>query len=563
MRLYSTTLEQKVSTFTSQTLAMVNTNMVTELEKYQYLSGVVCTNPEIKSALLHDNMTDIEKNTAKLSIQSIIRTQIIYPAQAKNISVYSLDGKLFYNLGYDGFYQEDLDMLISEIIEKAPSDSWNYVRTYRSRDIIVLGRRIVDMDNTQNVLGYTLISIDEKLFSESVLSPIDLDEGHNIMYMNTDGTVLSSWDRSVELGKPYESSDLIREIQQRIPQKTDSFLLKLQEENQLVTYIYNKDLDQLFVSTIPLSYLNSEINSLWQEIGAAAFLLLALNLVIVFIIYLSISRPISNMTDFCRNFAEGNLGTRIQDADRDELSSLSTSMNHMADDIQQLLVTQKETEQQKREIELQMLQYQINPHFLFNTLNSLRFIASLNQDHVVSGGIQALSSLLHNSLTNTHEYITIGQEIENLKNYLSIQTIRYAGNFDVNYEIDEKLLGFLCPKLILQPLVENSIMHGNSENSSTMLITIRCSSEDDRIVFTLSDTGKGFAVKDKKLPPSRGTGLGLKNVNSRIQLHFGKQYGLRIKSIPGHGTVCTLTLPKINSSSNNESDKSKEASPVV
>ena len=148
-------------------------------------------------------------------------------------------------------------------------------------------------------------------------------------------------------------------------------------------------------------------------------------------------------------------------------------MNHMADTIQNRLEQQKEQEKKKRELELQMLQYQLNPHLLFNTLNSLRFVAAMHNDQIVSDGIQALSSLLQNTLTNKNEYITVQEELENLENYFAILRIRYAGSFEYSFHVeDEELLSCLVPKLILQPLAENSVMHGSSDDGSVMELSL-------------------------------------------------------------------------------------------
>ena len=150
---------------------MINLNMVSEIEKYQYLCGSICISEEIKDGLLNKDMSDIEKNQAINEIQSMIRTKIIYPAQAKNITVYDTDGNIFYDLGYDGFYQDDVDMLLDRLRQEN-QDVWAYVHTYRDRDILVLGRRIYEQYSESRVIGYTLISIDEKIFSKTVLEPV-------------------------------------------------------------------------------------------------------------------------------------------------------------------------------------------------------------------------------------------------------------------------------------------------------------------------------------------------------------------------------------------------------
>ena len=543
--IFSVALQEKLSASISQTLSMINLNMVSEIEKYQYLCGSICISEEIKEGLLKKDMTDMEKNQAINEIQSMIRNKIIYPAQAKNITVYDTEGNIFYDLGYDGFYQEDVDKILSRLKEQ-DQDVWAYAHTYRDRDILVLGRRIYEQYSKSRVIGYTLISIEEKIFSKTVLEPVGLSDSSNIMYMNMDGTVLSSWNRSISLGKKIDK-ELMKRIGEMLPKKTDSFSIQENGEEQLVTYIYNKNLNQLFVYTMPYHYINSEVYAMLKQILAVVMLLVLLCIGIVAMVYQGIMSPIKRMLEFCKALSHGDLSVRIQDNHKDELSRLSGSMDHMADTIEHLMAQQKAQEERKRELELQMLQYQLNPHFLFNTLNSLRFVAAMHKDLIVSDGIQALSSLLQNTLTNKNEYITIQEELENLENYFSILRIRYAGSFEYSFHVEEdELLSCLVPKLILQPLAENSVMHGSSDDGTVMEIQITCWREEDHVVIELSDDGKGFKVTDDALAPHpERKKIGIANVNDRIQLNFGREYGLKIDSQPGEGTRCTITLPEL------------------
>lgn len=543
--IFSVALREKLSASISQTLSMINLNMVSEVEKYQYLCGSICISQEIKEGLLKKDMTDMEKNQAITEIQQMIRSKIIYPAQAKNITVYDTDGNIFYDLGYDGFYPEDVDMILTRL-KNEDQDVWAYAHTYRDRDILVLGRRIYEQYSKSRVIGYTLISIDEKIFSKTVLEPVGLADSSNIMYMNMDGMVLSSWDRNVSLGQTVDP-ELLENIQEKLPARKASFSIHKDGEEQLVTYIFNKNLNQLFVYTMPYHYINSEVYVMLRRILIVAFLLVVLCLGIVAMVYLGITSPIRSMLDFCKELSRGNLSVRISDKHKDELSDLSKSMNHMADTIQHLMEQQKDQEKKKREMELQMLQYQLNPHFLFNTLNSLRFVAAMHKDQIVSDGIQALSSLLQNTLTNKNEYITIKEELENLENYFSILRIRYAGSFEYSFHVeDDELLTCLVPKLILQPLAENSVMHGSSDDGSIMEIQITLWEKNGHIVIELNDDGKGFEVTQESLAPHKERRkIGISNVNDRIQLNFGREYGLHIDSHPGEGTTCTLTLPRL------------------
>lgn len=286
---------------------------------------------------------------------------------------------------------------------------------------------------------------------------------------------------------------------------------------------------------------------MFWKILAVAFFLVLLCIGIVAMVYPGITSPIRSMLDFCRELSKGNLSVRIQDDHKDELSDLSRSMNHMADTIESLMKQQKSQEKKKRELEIQMLQYQLNPHFLFNTLNSLRFVAAMHKDQIVSDGIQALSSLLQNTLTNKNEYITIQEEFENLENYFAILRIRYAGSFEYSFDVEEEeLFSCLVPKLILQPLAENSVMHGSSDDGSVMEILITCWEENNHLIIELYDNGKGFEVTPTALEPhTNRKKIGITNVNDRIQLNFGKEYGLKVNSHPGEGTACTLTLTEV------------------
>ena len=161
----------------------------------------------------------------------------------------------------------------------------------------------------------------------------------------------------------------------------------------------------------------------------------------------------------------------------------------------------RELHHEQKARELENLKSQLNPHFLFNTLNTLRLVAQMNQDKIVSEGIRSLSELLKNTLINDHEFITIQEEIDNLKHYFSIQTIRYAGSFHVNYEVDPELSDYLLPKLILQPLVENCFHHGFQQTEQEILPPwrIRIKTFQDEYYWYLSVVNNGLPFKEDRL----------------------------------------------------------------
>ena len=544
--LSSDSSKRKIAESNKQLLSLINTNMFNEIEKYQYVCGSICINEDVQNALLTKNMSAVEKNKAVLKIQDIVKSRIIYPAHAKNITILDSKGKIFYDLGYESINSDDLKIIFDKTTTE-DTDSFTYVKNYGGRNMIVLSRKIYSYFNKSTIIGYSLVSIDESLFSKTILNPAQIHTDSNILFMDSYGIVLSSWNREIPLGEKYHSSEIIRNIN-TINKPSGSFTMNLNDEPQLVTYFYNKDIDKFILSFVPYSYINSEASAIAFDVVLVTLIIICICVFILWAIYSSIAKPVENMASICEEISEGDLDVRIHDDGHDELSFLSQSINSMVSEIENLLETQRIQETQKREIEIQMLQYQINPHFLFNTLNTLKLVAQMNHDDVVSDGIKSLSELLQNTLVNKNEFISIKEELENLKNYMAIMKIRYAGCFEEKFHIDESFSECRIPKLILQPIVENSIVHGSGSDGRLITVTITCEAQNDDILITIEDDGKGFNLNSLSTKPASASplkGLGVENVDQRIKLSFGQEYGLTIDSKENEGTRCYILIPKI------------------
>lgn len=254
--------------------------------------------------------------------------------------------------------------------------------------------------------------------------------------------------------------------------------------------------------------------------------------------------PIDNMVAACNAKSDEEIGLKINDPSPDELGFLARTIDNMVNEIGLLAQRWSDDQRKMRELELQTLQYQINPHFLFNTLNTLKWIATLNHVTPVSHGIDALSSLLQSTLIKKDELIPFDDELRNLKNYCDIQQLRYAGRFEMEYQIEDAAGYWTVPRFILQPLVENSILHGTADEDDFVTITVRATVSENLLTIHISDTGCGFdpsAIKEKN--SERFSGIGLSNVDERMRLHYGNEYGLTIESAPGIGTQCILCIP--------------------
>lgn len=236
---------------------------------------------------------------------------------------------------------------------------------------------------------------------------------------------------------------------------------------------------------------------------------------------------------------------------RDEIGHLSVRFNKMSHELKRMVERMQQEEIEKAKAEMRALHDQIKPHFLYNTLGSVKWIASMQQADKIVEMTDALISMLRYATRSDGTLVTIREEIDNIANYVTIQNVRYYDCIQMKYEIEDRLLDYHMPKMILQPIVENAIFHGLAELEEDGVITIRIQPQGSDIVIEVCDNGIGMdqhTIQDfmeDKLEADKGTGIGLHNVQRRIQLHFGKPYGIQVASQIGEGTIFTILLPAI------------------
>ncbi|MDK8183200.1 sensor histidine kinase [Paenibacillus sp. UMB4589-SE434] len=244
----------------------------------------------------------------------------------------------------------------------------------------------------------------------------------------------------------------------------------------------------------------------------------------------------------------GRLHTRVPEQEQDELGVLAHSFNRMVAQIQTLVEEIGRTEQQKKEAELRAFHYQINPHLLFNTLNTIQWKARLQGNEEIRRMLFHLTKLLEGNLDISQELVTLEQELTIIDHFLHIQRARYEYEFGYEERVDKQLLHYMLPRMSLQPLFENIFFHGFEDGQG--LITLVLKEEGKELVLILQDDGKGIGestllrLKERAGEQADGRGLGVANVDQRFKLHFGPAYGLTIESAAGSGTTIIIRWPK-------------------
>ena len=233
------------------------------------------------------------------------------------------------------------------------------------------------------------------------------------------------------------------------------------------------------------------------------------------------------------------------------MGKLGESYNSMLNTIDSLITDVEDLYKKQKIFELKALQAQINPHFLYNTLDSIHWMARAHHAPDISKMVSALGTFFRHSLNKGNEYTTIENELNQISSYVSIQKIRFEDKFDVVYDIDENLLHCTIVKLTIQPLVENSIIHGFDEIEEGGMITIRVYSEDDYIFIEVADNGCGTDTDELNKAVTRELDYsepiekyGLTNVNLRIQLYFDKTCGLSFKTNETGGVTATIKIKR-------------------
>ncbi len=236
-----------------------------------------------------------------------------------------------------------------------------------------------------------------------------------------------------------------------------------------------------------------------------------------------------------------------------EVRELSNSFGHMVLQIQQLMSTVRQEEVNLRKTELKALQAQINPHFLYNTLDSIAWMCEQGRNADAVNMVHALARLFRISISQGHELIPIARELEHAESYLQIQKFRYKNQFTYEFDVDPECLDYYCNKITLQPIIENAINHGLDLMVDEGRITVEVCREGEDILFRVRDNGVGMSREqvDAILNQSPGdrTGIGIKNVDDRLKIYFGKDYGLRITSELDVGTCVEIRMPKIREGS--------------
>ncbi|MFC4597803.1 sensor histidine kinase [Cohnella hongkongensis] len=415
-------------------------------------------------------------------------------------------------------------------------DDENYVSRDISRSPTLLSLYSGLRDNRNRTYGWARVSIDFSFWFHSVLQKPASDQAYFIVSRKGDVIARSS-----------EGAALTPEAVKQVTQAPANGYWTDNTNNALVNYSYLPSLDWYMVNQIPISVLFKEIESLKQQYFVTFYMITGAFIVVAFMIAYAFTRPLSHMQAKMKEAVRKDLRIRLPEKKyKGEVLELTRTFNQMMVDMSGLIHRLKAEERQRDAVHFQMLLAQVNPHFLLNTLNTMKWIGLRSQNQEIVEICLSLGKLLETSLNSDVDLIHLREEIELTKAFVYIQQVRYSNIFEVEFSYEEDIQFALVPKLSLQPLVDNAIRHGIAPMGGGGRISIRMGlsgSDQHQLVLEVEDNGIGVeqSLLTRKTSRKR-PGIGLENIKERLRLLFKEQAAL--ERVPlAQGTRFRMTMP--------------------
>jgi two-component system sensor histidine kinase YesM len=414
----------------------------------------------------------------------------------------------------------------------------------RYKWVVSCGKRILD-EETGEFLGVAVVDLNFNLIND-MLNNLSLGEKGYMFIVDSEGNIIyHPQNELINSGIKDEDIDFILGSQDGYistieNDRTKNYIVATSEYSgwKIVGTVYEDEVNKY-------KFITKQIFSIMIGLSLALAILVSL------IISRKFLHPIKDLLKGMNQFKNGNLDTIIQVKHGNEIGELADEFNDMTVEIKKLVEENKKTENSKRKYELKALQSQINPHFLYNTLDSIVWMAEAGINEDVVEMTSSLSKLFRISINRGSEFITIAQELEHIESYLKIQKLRYGSKIDYDIKVQEELLQYSIIKIIIQPIVENAIYHGIKTMQGPGFINIEVKDVNNKICIIVEDNGVGMEeekckllLEDNSVNETKKTGIGVRNVDQRIKLYYGEEYGIEIESEIFEGTIVTIWLPK-------------------
>ena len=428
----------------------------------------------------------------------------------------------------------------------------SYYNEYRKKNILRFVMKLYNESNLQDKIGYVVCDVDTKNL-EKIMDKYRIDRTAFMWLQPTgDRPIDTLGDLDAEQTKEYNALEKSIACGKKAENETNSkqeFFRIDQQHYNLTAY-----------SMMPQKVLRQNQRNLTINLLAIALLMICVSMIITGFISSGLTRPLELLMNTIQKIGNGNVQLRAKIVKKDEIGELAQKFNEMLDQMEELKQKEYQAKQLLNRAEYKALQAQVNPHFLYNTLDTMASIAEIRNCPEVSHMSQSLALIFRYSLNMKNPFSTVEHEIAHLKNYTYVMDMRRHDNIQYTFDVDETTLKSKLPRLSLQPIVENAINHGLRNKRGKKKIGIQIKRKQMDLVICIEDNGIGMDTsaineslsKNELDFVEKGNSIGLHNINARLKMLYGNTYGMYLESTLGEGTKVFMILPDSGEDSSNE-----------
>lgn len=548
----SHTVQQKVYQTILESLSQITFSINYVISDVEQLSMYIYSNSDVQQVLSVDGeeRSVADRYRDEQRIKTILESLIGFKNWDIEIYILGANGERFFtgDVLPKQYGQYDPDWGLFRKAQLAGGNTvwdthYTLKKLYDFGTALSSGRLLKNIE-TNETLGYLVIDIMESAFVDKY-AKAHLFPGGEIFMLDKFGNVISSRPKH-QIGTKLQVDYLpqVLEGTKGYFQSTGA-----NGESKMIIYDTSEVTGFKMVSVIPVKEVIKESES----IRILTFGVLLIGIIAAYwfanVVSNQITDPLRKLRLLMRKVEKGDMNVSFPSKYKDEVGQLGQSFNRMVEEIKYLIKENYEKQLQLREAELKAIQAQINPHFLYNTLDSINWMARIHQIDEISETVISLGELFRYSIRKGNQVITIGEDIKQIQHYLSIQKLRFRDKLHIVMEIDDVILPLYTLKLLIQPIVENAIIHGLENKKGPGTLRILGSLMDNQVQFLIEDDGIGFLLhpllQENRTKNNENTGIGLENVHKRLSLQFGEDASLTIRSEQGQGTTVIIRIPQI------------------
>lgn len=548
LRFTRETVLENSTEYTSQLIGQVNNDIDSYIDHMENISFIVAGNSDVRDYLFLQELSGEREMELRERIAGVFKTITDTRSDIANIGLLPRNRECLINRGSAklnpfievselSWYQEAVAAGGNTVV----SSSHVQNAIYGSYDWVVTLSCNIAGGEKQETGGVFFVDLNYSAISD-LCERLSLGNRGYIYILDRNGGIVYHPQQQLIY------SGMKQELISEVMESGDSSFLT--EDGRLYTISRSEQTGWIVVGVSMVSELMRRADEARKIYLLIALALFMAALALAYLLSDEITKPVKSLEKSMKEVEKGNFAPAVMEVrEENEIGHLTRNFNMMTEEIRKLMEQRDQEQQIKRKSELKALQAQINPHFLYNTLDSIIWMAEWGKNQEVVRMTSSLAKLLRRSISNEQEAVTVAEEVEYTETYLTIQKMRYKDKLEYEILVDPEILQERVIKLILQPLVENAIYHGIKYKEGKGLIRIRGFRQDERMILQVQDDGKGMEpetlahIFEKHTRDTRSNGVGLNNVNERIQLYYGDDYGISFRSSPGEGTEATITLP--------------------